>query len=615
MPFQVFYIIACYVSYLFARKFITWGVIKCTEQTTFITLFLFVASSFLLFPIVISKTFVLCRAFFFPPAERSDGDASSNINSIRRLRKFQSVVIMFVAFVGIVGCLASTTRASVADAWVEEGLDLRRFRSGMEQPRGLFPLPYGDILVVQRKTKGAENIAVMWDDNGDGEADDVVPIFFPPGNANHGLVVHKGYVYASSDTTVWRWKWVPGQRAEGPNSRKHQEVITNINKGGNGGAARGHRTRSLVFDGNDRLYVSVGSVGNVDRDSYRSRIRRCDMSFFSDDSPPFDFTELEVFADGVRNEVGLAFDANGTLWGVENGADNLKRSDLGGDIHNDNPAEELNRFPEENAGMYYGYPNCWTEYKLPPSKGKGRGTAWKWPGKSKTDAWCQNPSNVVPPAVAMQAHSAPLGIDFYKGVTPHKNCTEKRPYAMPEKYIGDAFVAFHGSWNRDTPTGYKIVRIPMDDHGMPVDGVSTEPVDLVRHKGLGAKWPTNVRFVDVKFDACGRLWTSSDKNDEVYVLGSLAPPPTRAPTGYPTLNSTADKSNSSEDGSNVTAAPSQSPSLSPTTFDPTSSPSSATRSPAVDNPRVRVHAPIAASIAAAFCLFVAGVAMIARERR
>ena len=53
---------------------------------------------------------------------------------------------------------------------------------------------------------------------------------------------------------------------------------------------------------------------------------------------PIDFSLGEVFADGLRNEVGLAFDSHGVLWGVENGADNLVRDDIGGDIHNDNPA-------------------------------------------------------------------------------------------------------------------------------------------------------------------------------------------------------------------------------------------------------------------------------------
>ena len=72
----------------------------------------------------------------------------------------------------------------------------------------------------------------------------------------------------------------------------------------------------------------------MDADSHRSRIRRFDLN---NAILPLDFQNGEVFADGLRNEVGLAFDKHGILWGVENGADRLARSDLGGDIHNDNP--------------------------------------------------------------------------------------------------------------------------------------------------------------------------------------------------------------------------------------------------------------------------------------
>ena len=88
---------------------------------------------------------------------------------------------------------------------------------------------------------------------------------------------------------------------------------------------------------------NVGSAGNVDSDSHCSRIRRLNLT---GSNCPLDFQKGEVFADGLRNEVGLAFDRHGVRWGVENGADNLFRSDLGGDIHNDNPAEELHRFPD-----------------------------------------------------------------------------------------------------------------------------------------------------------------------------------------------------------------------------------------------------------------------------
>ena len=85
---------------------------------------------------------------------------------------------------------------------------------------------------------------------------------------------------------------------------------------------------------------------------------------------------------------------------MENSADNLKRSDLGGDIHNENPAEELNDFPEEKAGQHWGYPYCWTEFSLPEQDGgMGAGTAWAWPSfmndGTHTDEWCRENTNPV----------------------------------------------------------------------------------------------------------------------------------------------------------------------------------------------------------------------------
>ena len=75
---------------------------------------------------------------------------------------------------------------------------------------------------------------------------------------------------------------------------------------------------------------------------------------------------------------------------------------------------------------------------------------------------------------------------------------------------GNAFIAFHGSWNRNPPTGYKVVRVPMGDNGNPtVD----EAIDFFCHhdkSGSGAKWPNGFRPVDVVFDKCNRLLITSD---------------------------------------------------------------------------------------------------------
>lgn len=86
----------------------------------------------------------------------------------------------------------------------------------------------------------------------------------------------------------------------------------------------GHPTRTLTFDRSGMwLYVSIGSFANVDNDSSRARIRRFNIANWNS-TAPFNFhVDGELFADGLCNEVGLAWDSFGDLWGVENGADRI----------------------------------------------------------------------------------------------------------------------------------------------------------------------------------------------------------------------------------------------------------------------------------------------------
>jgi hypothetical protein len=185
--------------------------------------------------------------------------------------------------------------------------------------------------------RGTQSIINLFDSDNDGIPDSKQTVAFASG-LNHGLAIHDGFIYASSDSTVYRW---PNDNIDSSTHPLDEDaaviVINNINEDGSGGAPRGHTTRTLEFDDKGWLYVSVGSGGNVDYNSYRSRIRRMDLSGDPTTlSFPQDFQTMEVFADGLRNEVGLAFDKHGALWGVENSADNLQRDDLGGDIHENN---------------------------------------------------------------------------------------------------------------------------------------------------------------------------------------------------------------------------------------------------------------------------------------
>mmetsp|Transcript_20862 Transcript_20862/g.38278 ORF Transcript_20862/g.38278 Transcript_20862/m.38278 type:complete len:548 (-) Transcript_20862:64-1707(-) len=335
---------------------------------------------------------------------------------------------------------------------------------------------------------------------------------------NHGIELAGGYLYASTPTTVYRWPYQTGQITAG-NADDVQEVIVGMDRLASDelGAPDGHTTRTLAFDADDRwLYVSIGSLGNVDADSFRSRIRRFDIAAW-DSVQPLNYNDGEVFADGLRNEVGLAFDSHGDLWGVENGADRLYRDDLGGDIHNDNPSEELNRFREDQAGETWGYPYCWSEYCLPVENGgsgmKGANTPWAWPSfinSGYTDDWCEENTNRS--VMSMPAHSAPLGITFYNWRDmSQEEYNESGCRGLPKSMDKYAFIAFHGSWNRKPSTGYKVAFVPFDDEGNP----TALPIDLFRHNGNEAEWPDPVRPVDVQFDSCGSLLVTEDGTGSV----------------------------------------------------------------------------------------------------
>jgi glucose/arabinose dehydrogenase len=371
-------------------------------------------------------------------------------------------------------------------ASVPPGYCAYTWASDLNRPRGIVVDANGDVLVID-----GGRIVLLYDDNGNGVSDEDERIELrAQAGLNHGIVLHDGYLYASTPTTVYRWPYASDRETLGD----PQEVVTGIPGGG-------HATRTLQFDAQGRLYVSVGSASNVDGDSSRARLIRYAAEALGSSST---FAQGELFADGLRNEVGLALDSRGRIWGVENGRDNLQRQDLGDDIHQDNPGEELNLFLEENAGRFYGYPYCWSEFNLPDT-GSGPGTQWADPDNTThDDAWCKNTDNVLPPVLVMQGHSAPLDLQFYSG------------NAFPADVVGDAFITFHGSWNRTTATGYKVVRVPFGADGMP----SGEPMPLLESANPGdtdAQWPH--RPVGLGIGARGQLLVTSDASGMIIAVG------------------------------------------------------------------------------------------------
>jgi glucose/arabinose dehydrogenase len=374
--------------------------------------------------------------------------------------------------------------ATVANAALPAGFVAWEWASGLQEPRGVTVSDDGTLLVVEQD---GERISALWDEDNDGVSgsNERAVIASAPG-LNHGIALNGGFLYASSDGFVYRWAYNEGHTDLG----QPTEVVTGIPSGGN------HTSRTLLFD-DVYLYVTVGSAANVDDDSSRAQIRRF---LISDLGASRAFGSGELFADGLRNEVGLAIDGFGHVWGVENGMDDLEDSDLGGDIHNTNPGEELNLFA--TAGAFYGYPYCWSEYAIPGDAGAGAGAQWWLEGSAieaadagTSDEWCQDPDNVVPPALVFPAHVAPLDIHFYSGSN------------FPAEYAGDALVTFHGSWNTEPPIGYKVVRVEMDSTGMPT-GVWEPLYEFEGATDTGTGW--NDRPVGLATLPNGTLLVTSD---------------------------------------------------------------------------------------------------------
>jgi glucose/arabinose dehydrogenase len=228
-----------------------------------------------------------------------------------------------------------------------------------------------------------------------------------------GLAFTNGFLYVGSQSAVLRFPYTPGQTA----ARGAPERIASLPSGG-------HSTRNVIFNRDrTKLYVAVGSEGNVNIEQNPVRAAISEMR-------P-DGKGSRVFASGLRNPVGLAIEPQtGALWTSVN-----ERDGLGDDLVPD-------YITDVRDGAFYGWPYAYLgAHEDPRHSGERRDLVAK----------------SVVPSLLIESHSAPLGMLFYGGTM------------FPPQYRGNAFVALHGSWNRSTLTGYKIISVPMRD-GRPAGG-------------------------------------------------------------------------------------------------------------------------------------------------
>ena len=185
-----------------------------------------------------------------------------------------------------------------------------------------------------------------------------------------------------------------------------------------------HGARVCRIGPDNKLYISLGQPYNVPPAEKMDLYDRVGIGGIIRMNR--DGTGREVYARGVRNSVGLDFDpASGDLWFTDNQVDGM-----GDDI----PPGEINR--ATGPGQNFGFP-------------------WYGGGTVRTNEYkdMEIPEGVVPPQVETVAHAADLGMMFYTG------------RQFPEAYRGGIFSAQHGSWNRTTPVGARVMFTSLDEEG------------------------------------------------------------------------------------------------------------------------------------------------------
>ena len=244
------------------------------------------------------------------------------------------------------------------------------------------------------------------------------------------------------------------------------------------------------FYSNDKLYISVGSSCNVCMENTWKR------AAILESDPQGTFTG--EFAGGLRNSVFFTFHPDThEIWATDMG-----RDELGDNL----PPDEVNIVkvagPEHKFGARrFGWPFCY---------GNKIKDATFNPEKVERTDIPTDCSQTDAPVIEIPAHSAPLGLAFI----PSTN-------RWPSQWKNDLLVAYHGSWNRSEPTGYKIVRFKVDKNGKvsETSDFITGWLALSKSNGLSSnKKKIYGRPVDLKFGPDGALYISDDAGGVIYKL-------------------------------------------------------------------------------------------------
>ncbi len=339
------------------------------------------------------------------------------------------------------------------------GFSVHRYADGFENPRWTYVTPNGDVLVAESNSNhtfleivgghiigaaksnnlhhSADRITLLRDADHDGKPE-VRHTFLEGLNQPFGMLILKDWFYVANTDGLWRF---PYHEGDVKITGKGEKIIDLP-----AGKHNRHWTRNIIANHEGtKIYIAIGSGSNVAEFGVENEIlRACILEINPDGS------DMRVFASGLRNPVGMGWaPGTNTLWTVVN-----ERDELGDDLVPDYLTSV------KNEG-FYGWPYTYF--------GEHRDERIK-------DDRPESAGRAIVPDVALGSHTASLGLTFY---------TAK---AFPEKYREGAFIAQHGSWNRSTLSGYKVVFVPFKNgkpSGKPEDFLTGFIADIDKDKVYG----------------------------------------------------------------------------------------------------------------------------------
>ena len=366
------------------------------------------------------------------------------------------------------------------------GLKVQPFATGLDHPRWMLVLPNGDVLVaetnappkpadnsgikgwIQKKIQGSagagvkspDRITLLRDTNGDGVADQR-SVLIGGLTSPFGMALVGGELFIADADALVKVPFIPGQTRIDARPVKVVDLP--------GGPINHHWTKNVVAspDGS-RLYVTVGSNSNVGERGMKVEEGRAAVWEVNPKTG-----DHRIYAYGVRNPNGLAWEpTTKQLWMVVN-----ERDELGSDLVPDYLAAV-------QFGGFYGWP--WYYWG---------GVVDKRPKDPDTQ---ELQETVIRPDYALGPHTASLGLTFAEGAK------------LGAGFTDGAFIGQHGSWNRNPPSGYRVVFVRFAS-GRPVG----KPIDVLTGF-LDDQGQAHGRPVDVAIDRGGGLLVADDVGNAVW---------------------------------------------------------------------------------------------------